>query len=160
MRPGVEFIRMLTWLLLSFLFDGEMEDVFSQFVWFLSRINGHDGAAELLVETVGPQMVNIRDAKGRCVSVVTFCICLCVYGALSSLMYCSLPLAYLSRSCLSGGGCPGLCLKDPVACSCLFGECWRAAAGPGPGGRGQCRGHHRTLRPDGCRRQRTDRSRR
>uniref|UniRef100_A0A8C8IR10 Ankyrin repeat domain 52 n=1 Tax=Oncorhynchus tshawytscha TaxID=74940 RepID=A0A8C8IR10_ONCTS len=28
-------------------------------------INGHDGAAELLVETVGTQMVNIRDAKGR-----------------------------------------------------------------------------------------------
>lgn len=61
-----------------------MEDVFSQFVLFLSRINGHDGAAELLVETVGPQMVNIRDAKGRCVSVLTFCICLCVRSSVKS----------------------------------------------------------------------------
>lgn len=32
---------------------------------FSCSIRGHDGVAELLVETLGSQLVNIRDAKGR-----------------------------------------------------------------------------------------------
>ena len=34
-------------------------------VFFLHRVNGHDVAAALLVKTVGPQIVNVSDAKGR-----------------------------------------------------------------------------------------------
>lgn len=34
-------------------------------VFLLLRVNGHDVAAELLVKTVGPQVVNVSDAKGR-----------------------------------------------------------------------------------------------
>ncbi len=34
-------------------------------VFFLRRVNGHDVAAALLVKTVGPQIVNVSDAKGR-----------------------------------------------------------------------------------------------
>lgn len=33
--------------------------------YYIQRINGHDAAAELLLETVGKSLINIQDAKGR-----------------------------------------------------------------------------------------------
>lgn len=34
-------------------------------LFFPHRVNGHDVAAGLIVKTVGPQIVQVSDAKGR-----------------------------------------------------------------------------------------------
>lgn len=41
-------------------------------VFFVRRVNGHGVCAELLVKTVGPQIVKISDAKGRWVAKLQF----------------------------------------------------------------------------------------
>lgn len=39
-------------------------------VFFMRRINGYDVSAGLLVKTVGPQIADVSDAKGRWVSLL------------------------------------------------------------------------------------------